>query len=204
MGNRGTGAQHLVPRRRYGSWLVAVSLTVALTGAAAAAFPSRTTSRVPTKLVLEGGLLARLRILAAGLHNEIVLCLTGVVEGGTATATGFLMPEPHRSEAEGASFGSCPGAPLALWHNHPPESSRLRPDGLTGTRGDPAASPRDFCALSEADIHTAYRAAVPFTVVAVDAGTWCWWTRDQIRRLAGRRALRGDPVPGQIESIRPY
>lgn len=160
----------------------------------------------PTRLILDPGLHARLRILAAGLQNEIVLCLTGVVDGGAAIATGFVMPDPYLSRTDGASFGSCPGTPVAIWHNHPLGQRRLERAGTHEPsygrpRDDPGASPRDFCALSEADIQTAAREPHPFTVVAVDGDTWCWWTHDQVLALAKRRALRGDPVSGQLESV---
>lgn len=158
----------------------------------------------PSRLVLDAALLTRLRTLAAGLHNEIVLCLTGSVDGPSAVATGFVMPDPHLSDTDRAAFGPCPSESVAIWHNHPldgaasvtapAERAYARP------RGDPNASPRDLCALSETDIRTAAREGYPFAVVAVDGETWCWWSRDQVRDLAARKARRGDPVPGQIES----
>jgi hypothetical protein len=148
----------------------------------------------PAQLVLDSSLHARLGVLAAGLRTEVVLCLTGSTDGQTTVATGFLMPEPKASSAEQATFGSCPATSVAIWHNHPLE-------GLGG--GDPNANPRDLCALSEIDIRTAAQTAVPFTVIAVDAHTWCWWTHDQVRKLAAQHALRGDPIPGQIESLTP-
>lgn len=153
------------------------------------------------KLVLDSSLDARLGVLAAGLRSEVVLCLTGSSDGPTAVATGFLMPEPKTSSAERATFGSCPATTLAIWHNHPLE-------GLQGGR-DPNTNPRDLCALSEIDIHTAAQTAVPFVVIAVDANTWCWWTHDQVAKLDAQHALRGDPISGQIRSLtlagtRPY
>lgn len=147
----------------------------------------------PPKLVLDSSLHARLGVLAAGLRTEVVLCLTGSNDGPTTIASGFLMPEPKASGAEQATFGSCPATAVAIWHNHP----------LEGLGGDPNASPRDLCALSEIDIRTAAQTAVPFIVIAVDARTWCWWTHDQVRKLDAQHALRGDPVTGQIESLTP-
>lgn len=201
MGSRCVGhcASLVTVHRR---WLVAVLSLVTFTAPAAALPPEPSP---PTRLVVDSGLLARLRTLAAGLHNEIVLCLTGSVDGQTAVATGFVMPDPHLSGPDGASFGQCPGTPVAIWHNHPLEErpvaagSSAEPS-YARPRGDPGASPRDFCALSETDIRTAAREGYLFAVVAVDGETWCWWTRDQVLALAKRRAVRGDPVPGQVES----
>ena len=155
----------------------------------------------PVRLVLDSSLYARLGLLAAGLRTEVVLCLTGSSDGPTTVATGFLMPEPKVSNAEQATFSSCPTTSVAMWHNHPLE-------GLT-PGGDPNTNPRDLCALSETDIRTAAHAAAPFVVIAVDASTWCWWSHDQVAKLDAQHALRGDPVSGQIESLtlagaRPY
>lgn len=180
--------------------------TLVAPSVARAAEPER-----PSRLILHPGLLARLQTLAAGLHSEIVLCLTGSVQGATAVATGFVMPEPHLSDADRASFGPCPQGSLAIWHNHPREGGpRATAPGHSEyasppPKGDPNASPRDLCALSGTDIRTAAREGQPFVVVAVDGATWCWWSRDQVRKLAARKALRGDPMAGQIEArAEPY
>ena len=155
------------------------------------------------KLVLDPGLLVRLQTLAAGLHNEIVLCLTGTTREGTAIATGFSMPDPRLSASDHATFGPCPKETVAIWHNHPLENrSGAMSDGAAGfarPRGDPNMTPRELCALSNTDIRTAAANDQPFIVVSVDRETWCWWSRDQVRNLAASNALRGDPMPGQIE-----
>lgn len=157
------------------------------------------------KLVLDPGLLARLQTLAAGLRSEIVLCLTGTTSEGTAVATGFTMPDPRLSASDHATFGACPKEAVAIWHNHPLETRAgtatqgAPPPGYARPLGDPNMTPRDLCALSETDIRTAAQVGQPFVVVAVDANTWCWWSREQVRNLAARNALRGDAVPGQIE-----
>lgn len=157
---------------------------------------------VPARLVFESGLLARLRILAAGLHKEIVLCLTGTLEGGTAVASGFVMPDPVHSDTDGALFGPCPANAVAIWHNHPLAVSAAPSTGASHRRlvGDPGAVPRDLCALSASDIQTAARSRHPFVVVAAGGDTWCWWTLRQVTNLARDKAIRGGPVPGQIES----
>jgi hypothetical protein len=148
----------------------------------------------PVRFVVDSSLLVRLQTLAAGLRTEVVLCLTGSSDGPTTVVTGFLMPEPKASSAVQATFGACPATAVAIWHNHPLE-------GLRG--GDPNANPRDLCALSETDIRTAAQTAVPYVVIAVDANTWCWWSHDQIHKLDVQQALRGDPIPGQIQSLTP-
>jgi hypothetical protein len=168
------------------------------------AVPAAAQTGVPPRLVFDAGLLARLRTLAAGLHDEIVLCLTGALDGQTVVAIGFVMPDPHLSDSDRASFGPCPNAAVAIWHNHPlerrsPEASAIEPS-YARPQGDPNSSPRDFCALSETDIRTAAREGYPFVVVAVDGETWCWWSRDEVLALARRKAMRGDPVPGQVVS----
>jgi len=71
--------------------------------------------------------------------------------------------------------------------------------GFARPRGDPNMTPRELCALSNTDIRTAAANDQPFIVVSVDRETWCWWSRDQVRNLAASNALRGDPMPGQIE-----
>lgn len=191
-------------RAAHGRWVVAVLclMTLAATPAAGVARPPE--PDYPSRLVFDAALLARLRALAAGLHNEIVLCLTGSVGGPTAVATGFTMPDPHLSDSDRAAFGPCPSEAVAIWHNHPlegrPATAAPAEPAYARPRGDPNASPRDLCALSETDIRTAAREGYPFAVIAVDGETWCWWSRDQVRKLAARKALRGDPVPGQIES----
>src|SRR3989449_9407048 len=158
----------------------------------------------PVRLVLDSGLLVRLQTLAAGLHNEIVLCLTGTTTGDTAVATGFTMPDPQLSASDHATFGPCPKETVAIWHNHPLENRSgthsADAPGFARPRGDPNMTPRELCALSETDIRTAATSDSPFIVVAVDRDTWCWWSREQVRNLAARNALRGDPVPGQSES----
>lgn len=185
----------------HGGWVVAVAGLVTWAGPAAA---HSTGVDLPPRLVFDSGLLARLRTLAAGLHNEIVLCLTGAGNDSIVVANGFVMPEPHLSVSDRASFGPCPDAAVAIWHNHPlvesPAPTGSAPSTFSRPVADPAGSPRDLCALSGADIQTAAREGPPFVVVAVGADTWCWWTRAQVRHLAGNKALRGDPVPGQIEA----
>jgi len=190
-------------RRRAALWRGAVAV---LTGFAAVtpghAAPGRPAPDPPAALLLDAGLLARLRTLAGALHSEIVLCLTGVVSGDTVTATGFVMPDPYSSRPDGAAFGPCPPGAVAIWHNHPvedpPGTVRGGDPSYRRPRGDSLASAREYCALSQTDIRTVARDGYRFAIVAVDHDTWCWWTREQVLALAQRGAPRGDPVFGQI------
>lgn len=182
------------------AWTVVVVSCLCFPASRAAALPLG--GDIPPRLVLESGLLAQLRTLSLGLRNEIVLCLTGAADSLTVVATGFVMADPHLSSSDRATFGPCPDATVAIWHNHPlaapREASTRAPSVLQ--MADPQASPRDLCALSETDIQTTAREGSPFVVVAVGANTWCWWSHAQVRALAERGASRGDPVPGQIVS----
>lgn len=148
----------------------------------------------PVRLVVDSILLVRLQTIAAGLENEMVLCLTGTVKGAEAVVTGFTIPAQQVSTSDHATVAPCPRDAVAIWHNHPLEA----PPG-----SDPNLTPRDLCALSETDIRTTSQGSHYFVVVAVDANTWCWWSRDQVRNLARLNSLRGDPVPGQISSLQP-
>lgn len=152
----------------------------------------------PVRLVVDSSLLVRLQTLAAVLQNEIVLCLTGTVNGGEALVTGFTMPASQHSASDHATFGPCPKEAVAIWHNHPLET---RTSTAARPRGDPNMKPRDLCVLSATDIRTASQVSQPFVVIAVDATTWCWWSREQVRDLAARNALRGAAVAGQIYSF---
>jgi hypothetical protein len=178
---------------------------IALWSILALAVSGPTSPPPPVRLVLDPGLLVRLQTLAAGLQSEIVLCLTGTTNGATAVATGFTMPDPQLSASDHATFGPCPKEAVAIWHNHPLETrastAAQGAPGYARPRGDPNMTPRDLCALSETDIRTASQGSQPFVVVAVDANTWCWWTREQVRNLVARNALRGDAMPGQIFSF---
>jgi hypothetical protein len=148
----------------------------------------------PVRLVVDSSLLVRLQTIAAGLQNEMVLCLTGSVNGAEAVVTGFTIPAPQVSTSDHATVAPCPREAVAIWHNHPLEA----PLG-----SDPNLTPRDLCALSETDIRTTSQGSHFFVVIAIDANTWCWWSRDQVRNMAARHALRGGSVPGQISSFQP-
>lgn len=170
----------------------AVLLTATTAGAV---FASQATRPTPTRLVIEPELLTRLQTLSEGLHQEIVLCLQGRVRGEVAVADDFDMPVPRLSTPTRSSFDRCARGTLASWHNHP-----LGPS-VAATAPGPASSAdgaRRLCVLSETDIHTAERLRHPFVVVSVNAGTWCWWTLDEIDRFAEQAISPAPPSPERI------
>lgn len=163
--------------------------------------PARGGPEPPTRLVIEPELSAKLRLLAAGLHTEVVLCLHGTTRGDTARATDFSMPEPRRSSSRASASLPCPRGTIGVWHNHPlvkyaaPGSAGWSPIPLRRS----SVQPLDLCTLSEQDIQTADRVGYPFAVVAVDADTWCWWTLAQVGELARRGATLGELVADQAQ-----
>lgn len=162
---------------------------------AGAVFASQATRPTPTRLVIEPDLLTRLQTLAEGLHQEIVLCLQGRTRGDVAVVDDFIMPVPRLSTPTRSSFDPCARGTLASWHNHPSGPSVTAPRPGAAVSADGA---RRLCVLSETDIHTAERLRHPFVVVSVDAGTWCWWTLDEIDRFAQQAISPGPPSPERI------
>jgi proteasome lid subunit RPN8/RPN11 len=151
---------------------------------------------LPTRLVIERPLLSKLQALAAGLHVELVLCLQGVTAGNDMRLTHFSMPEPRVATGDRSSFLPCPDNTVAVWHNHPISDPSTYPD-TRRPRREPV-HPRELCALSKSDIRTTARLGYPFIVVSVDAETWCWWTRDQVKRFARQGSTLGRPIAGQV------
>lgn len=158
-------------------------------------------SSAPTTFEVQPDLLARLQTLAEGLHNEIVLCLGGHVRGDTAFVRDFRMPKPRESTPMRSSFDPCPPGTLASWHNHPgiaPSSS-----GAALASGYDHGRARRLCVLSSTDIETASRLRYPFVVVAVNAGTWCWWTLEEVDRFAAESIAPGLPDPARLAGSEP-
>ncbi len=153
----------------------------------------------PLELVVEPDLLAKIQTLADGLHNEIVLCLTGSQAGDTAYVTDFVMPTPRLSTPTRSSFDACPHNTLASWHNHPAElgSGRIR-QVAAGLLDDPDRRARWLCVLSDTDIATAERLRHPFIVVSVDGATWCWWTLSEVQHFAQQAIAPGPPSPERL------
>lgn len=152
----------------------------------------------PTQLIIEPPLLAKLQTLAAGLRAEIALCLFGSVEGDTARLDDFHMPEPTLSTANKSLVRPCPEHTLAVWHNHPLEGTSGYSLRGTWRTIEPERQAHRLCVLSETDIRTSMRFGHPFVIVAVDRETWCWWTRDEVERLARSEAWPGLPAPEKL------
>lgn len=104
----GTGSGVGGPRPRRTGWVV----VLACAGAAALATPDVPPKR-PAELSIASDVRARLEVLAAGLHHEIVLCLTGRAHGRTAHVADLYMPVPHTSSANQVVTGPCPRGTLA-------------------------------------------------------------------------------------------
>lgn len=166
-----------------------LGLAVVLTLSPVALRPALLEPGPPAHLTIAPALLAKLQLLAAGLRTEVALCLRGTITGNTARADDFYMPEPAYSTSVASAFRPCPIGTLGLWHNHPlvqlASGTTALPDGAA------SVAPLQLCALSERDIDTAVRFGYPFSVVAVDRDTWCWWTLDQVRELMRRGAPQG-------------
>ncbi len=160
----------------------------------------RNASQLPAHLVIDPALQSKLNLLAGGLHTEVVLCLQGTVDGDTAWASSFSMPEPHFSASDGSVSQPCPRQTLAVWHNHPWVEVRTLQNAphTRQIRRVPLRQSVELCALSEQDIETTTRIGYSFAVVAVDSETWCWWSLDQLRYFVDRGIDVGPSVPGQV------
>lgn len=152
----------------------------------------------PSHLVIEPPLLAKLQTLAAGLHAEIALCLFGTVDSDTARLDELYMPEPTLSTANRSLVRPCPDEALAVWHNHPVDGRPVSSAWGVWRSADPARQARRLCVLSRTDIQTSMRFDHPFVIVSVDRDTWCWWTREEVARLAASRSWPGVPSPGKL------
>jgi hypothetical protein len=142
----------------------------------------------PTLLVIEPPLLAKLQTLAAGLRAEIALCLFGSVQGDTARLDDFHMPEPTLSTANKSLVRPCPERTLAVWHNHPLDGTSGYSLRGTWRTTRPARQAPRLCVLSK---H-------PFVIIGVDRDTWCWWTREEVERLAENGVWLGLPAPERL------
>src|SRR2546427_12524122 len=74
----------------------------------------------PARLVVEPGLLSRPQTLAAGLHNEIVLCLTGTTNGDTAVGGGLSVARTPVSGGDRARVWPLPHEAVAVGDDDPP------------------------------------------------------------------------------------
>lgn len=141
----------------------------------------------PTELVIAPDVSARLEVLAAGLHREVVMCLVGKVRGGTARAEKLHMPVPHASTQTQVVTGPCPRGTVATWHNHPSGATRSGgppwhargkgrlangPDAFSNESWGAADGPSS-CQPSRRDVATAVRLRIPFLVIGDGAGNHC-------------------------------
>lgn len=158
----------------------------------------------PARLFVDPVLLVKLQTLADGLNNEIVLCLTGTVDGGAGHATDFVMPTVHSSTPTSSSVDGCPPETIGVWHNHTPVGTAIArmARSWNGSSRQPRAVgvAAELCRLSRRDIETLSAADYPFAVISVDRDTWCWWTRDQLMWFAADAENAGHPVEGQLHT----
>ncbi len=74
--------------------------------------------------------------------------------------------------------------------------------GLEGRSGEAVAGYQPLAISqrpgSNSDMQTTTRLGYPFIVVSVDAETWCWWTRDQVKRFVRQGSTLGRPIAGQV------
>jgi hypothetical protein len=152
----------------------------------------------PTYLIIEPPLLAKLQTLAAGLQAEIALCLFGSVQGDTARLDDFHMPEPTLSTANKSLVRPCPARTLAVWHNHPLDGTSGYSLRGTWRTTQSARQAHRLCVLSKTDIQTSVRFQHPFVIIGVDGDTWCWWTREEVERLAEAEVWPGLPAPEKL------
>lgn len=140
----------------------------------------------PTELAIAPDVSARLEVLAAGLHREVVMCLVGTVRGTTARADELHMPVPHASTSTQVVTGPCPRGTVATWHNHPSGATSSGPPWRARRAGDSASNPDaasseswaaadgpSTCQPSRRDVATAVRLRIPFLVIGDGAGNHC-------------------------------
>ena len=168
----------LVPASMISSVLLAQNGTLSAGWLDAAPRPSRTIPIYVAPLVYD-----ELALLADTSTTETVRCLMGADEGDTLVIDVAWKPRILESETARVRFERCPNATLAVWHNHVvPEADRRA----------------NACALSPADLHEALRRGAPrLMVVQVSSETLCWWSRDQILKMAmdsGVPALPGQSI----------
>ena len=117
--------------------------------------------------------------LADTAHTETVRCLMGEDLGDSIFIDVAFEPAIISSTAQRVRFRRCPGATLAIWHNH-----------VAG----PGSKPEQVCGLSQADIREALRPGSPkLMIVQVDAENICWWSRSQINELSMSQGLSALP-----------
>lgn len=149
--------------------------------------------RPPRVLVLSERVEADLRTFAAGMQNEIILCLGGSVRGDTAIVHHWRMPQLAASTPVSVKVtddGCDPERDLATWHNHPTGTCTQ----LTALQmGGPVGS--NLCYLSGADIRSALARPTAFQILHSGGDRWCWWTLAEVRAFADSGYVVGYPDP---------
>ena len=120
------------------------------------------------RLVIAPDVFDKLGALADTMRHETVRCLIGSVRGDSAVVDLAWQPAISLSTPNEVRYESCPGATLALWHNHV---------------WTVESAAQDACYLSRTDIDQALRiGSPPVQIVQVNSAVSCWWTRRQINR----------------------
>ncbi len=113
--------------------------------------------------------------LADTLHVETVRCLIGTVDGNRAVIDLAWQPPIQFSTSTRVVYQSCPGATIALWHNH---------RELWGVDAKYA------CYLSHIDLQEASNPLAPIVqIVQVNSRVACWWSKLQVLRAADKPIL---------------
>jgi len=145
---------------------------------AAASLDSTRPARV-VPVVVAPQVFDELAFLADTSRTETVRCLMGTDLGDSLFIDVAFEPAIIHSTAQRVRFKRCPGATLAIWHNH-----------VAG----PDSKPEQVCGLSQADIREALRPGSPkLMIVQVDAENICWWSRSQINELSMSQGLPALP-----------
>jgi len=130
---------------------------------------------VHVNMVISEAVFNELRALADTARTETVRCLLGAIRGDSAVVDLAWQPPISYADEGYVVFTGCPISTIAQWHNH------IR---------DPRFAPEYACYMSSVDVEAALdERAPPAQIVQVDAETFCWWTRVQIRGAAGTLVL---------------
>ncbi len=161
--------------------LIVLTITVATRAVAQERLVSRVNndvSVVPSntlRLEIAPHVFDELDALADTLDVETVRCLIGTVDGNRAVIDLAWQPPIPFSASTRVAYQSCPGATIALWHNHPE---------LPGVDAEYA------CYLSDIDLREASNPLAPIVqIVQVNSRVACWWSKRQVLRAVGQPIL---------------
>ncbi len=161
--------------------LIVLTITVATRAVAQERLVSRVdndVSVVPSntlRLEIAPHIFDELDALADTLHVETVRCLIGTVNGNRAVIDLAWQPPIQFSESTRVVYQSCPGATIALWHNHPEL---------------PGVDAKYACYLSRIDLQEASNPLAPIVqIVQVNSRVACWWSKRQVLRAADQPIL---------------